>query len=569
VATELFRFLACVLVLTIPGVLLAARLRLGPNRLECWSHGACLGLALAVYIASVISHFNLAWFNAAWAIVGILSLVAFCRPPMPRFAEEQSRSSTTRWLPLVLLIVAVSRYAFILGHVVPNGDDPPIFLILARKIQLAQHAVYDWSPFETAPLNYPTGAHTLLAVMSSMCGLPLETVFKYLIPFMGILMTAQVFIFAKGVTADPTAALFAALAYGLWAGDGSIRFYNWGGLPNELAILLFLSTLTAWLESCRWPNRLAAMSVLYAAVILVHHHTLLASAGVIATLLAVTIFRAATRPAALLLLGSGIGALALDSFFVVSYAAKAATLSSTNVFHSEWRLNLLVSGEHIGFAYVLAAAVGLAVCLRQRRILLHPAAIGACAALAAMFIACEYILPIWLSPRGRFPTTVFAPSHFLNEIVCFLAVFVGIAIAWVQHELRLRTGAVVAAMLLVGVSQLDAWREIAEGPSITPEYVQACHWIQHNTSPTTLLLADNWGMYLSWRRGATFWLPDSESHANLHPQALRIPLIESGQIPPDSPDMKIVEIVHPPTDSSRQVLWRGSGGMEVVQDWPR
>ena len=36
-----------------------------------------------------------------------------------------------------------------------------------------------------------------------------------------------------------------AAIYGLWAWFGSIDYFRWGGLPNELAMLLFLTMLCA------------------------------------------------------------------------------------------------------------------------------------------------------------------------------------------------------------------------------------------------------------------------------------------------------------------------------------
>jgi hypothetical protein len=505
-ALELLRFLFGAALVLAPGVMLAEALHLGTTRLARWTHGSTLGLAAAIYLASAIGHFDLNWFYPLWLALAMVSLTVFL---MSRRTGGEN-SLIDRWMLPVLLIVAASRYALTFGRIVPEGVDPPVFLLLAKKIQVTHHAISDWRPFATAPLTYPTGGHALVAVLSSLSGLPLHTVFKNLIPLLGVLMTAQVYVFARRVTQNARAGLYAAAAYGWWAGDGSINFFGWGGLPNELALLLFLAMLSANLEHAPRLVRWAAASVLYAAVILVHHHTLLASGGVILALVLWMWPAPATRPAAALLALSVLAAAALDLFFLLPYAAKAATLSSTNVFHSEWRLNLWYSLENTGLPFVLTAAAGIALCARGRWARLHPAALVACAALLVMFIACEYVLPIWLSPHWRFQSTVFSPSHFLNDIVCFLAVFAGAAVAVVQDKLNLSTRAVLPAMMAVAASRLDSWRAMAAKTDLSPDYVRACQWIEINTPPATVFLADdNWGLYFAWRRSPWFQLPDS------------------------------------------------------------
>lgn len=68
-AMELVRFLGGALVLFVPGIWLARALSLGENFLEQCAIGCSLGLAMAVYLASVLSHFDLHWFYPAWAVL--------------------------------------------------------------------------------------------------------------------------------------------------------------------------------------------------------------------------------------------------------------------------------------------------------------------------------------------------------------------------------------------------------------------------------------------------------------------------------------------------------------------
>jgi len=486
------------------------------------------------------------------------------RPPV----RQTNDSSDPRWMAVVLLLVAITRYAVALPDILPMGVDPPIFLILAQKIQLAQHAARDWLPFDSAALNFPAGAPTLVAILSSICGLPVQVVFKDLMPMLGVLGTAQVYVFTGRATNATRAGLYAAMAYGTWVGLGSIDFYKWGGMPNEIAILLFLASLSAWLEESAGPARLAATSVLYAAAILSHHHTQLASAGVLVTAVAWMLSRAPYRRAAVMLILSVLAALALDGFFLVSYLPRIAVLGHTSALYSEWPMSFITLVLYMGTPFVLTALAGMAFCARRRFSECHPVVMCACAALLGMFVICEYLLPPLHAPPLRRHWVAFTPSHFLNDLPCFLAVYAGIAAAVVQTRLRLPTAAVMAMMLLPAVSAFDAWSAQAAGSGVSPDFVEACQWIRQNTSPDSIIRGNRWGQYLAWRRGEEFNLPDSEVNDDPHPLSQHIAMILAGTIPPDSSEMIVVEIVQTPDDSGRPVLWRSAGGLEVVQDWP-
>src|SRR5208282_3184208 len=95
---------------------------------------------------------------------------------------DHSLDSIEAWAGLVILLVGVTRFAALLPQTFPRGWDPSFHMILAEKIRLTHHAIDDWSPFETAELNYPTGSHVLIVLISSLSKLPLQIVFKDLIP---------------------------------------------------------------------------------------------------------------------------------------------------------------------------------------------------------------------------------------------------------------------------------------------------------------------------------------------------------------------------------------------------
>jgi len=563
VILELLRFLGAAAILITPGVLFAHWLSLGRCKLERFTHGSCLGLALAVYLSTAISDLDLRFFYPVWAAVGLLS-VALCF--RKRKVDLAPQSTSDQWALLVLLLVAVAQYGVALPQIVPNGGDPPAgHLIIAEKIQMAQHAASDWLPFADAPINYPPGSYTLIAVLATVSRLPVFTAFKDLMPLLGVLSAAQVCLFTRRVTGNPIAATYAAIAYAAWAPLGGIVFYTSGGLPVQLAMLLFLAMLSAWLEDTSRSSRLAAASILYSGVILAHHHTQVASGIVLISIIGcLLLMRKFRRDAQLLALAMMI-AIVLDSFFLIPYFAKIPELLQTNALHNEWQRTVEQILKSFGEIYLVAAVIGAISWARPR---CHPALISSCTSLVVVFILCEFVLPLWLSTPGHHRKAPLSPLEFLNDLTFFAAAYVGLAVALLQKHYRIPTAGAIVGMLLVGLSQYNLWRIAAQPPDVTPDYLAACRWIRANTSPDSVVAGNIWAPYLSWRRAPLFPLPDSELTRRGDEMTRHIAAILAGKSPPDSPNMKLVRIVEGPDTSGRPVLWRSPGDLRVVQDWP-
>src|SRR5579872_6990772 len=201
-AVEFFCFISGTLIFLIPGIWLAGALSLGDNRFERWTTGSSLGLALAVYLAAALSHIDLRAFYPVWGIVALICLALRIKLGQPiKLAADRAAQI---WMILVLLLVGVTRFAAALPRVLPAGTlDPTFHLILAKQIQITHHAIDRW-PFANIPLNYPTGSHVLVVVLAGLSRLPLHTTFKDLLPLLGVLSTAQMYVFAKRMTANPT-----------------------------------------------------------------------------------------------------------------------------------------------------------------------------------------------------------------------------------------------------------------------------------------------------------------------------------------------------------------------------
>jgi hypothetical protein len=592
-AAELVRFLAGSLALLLPGIFLARWLRLGKTSLEQSAYGSTLGLAMAVYLASLASHFNLKWFYPAWGGVGIVCLIGWWTSGRTSSSGQNADAHWERWLAVILLVVGISRYCVVLPEQLPDGWDPAFHMILARKIQLAQHAIYDWKPFADVSLNYPIGSHLLIVVLSAMTRLPLHTVFKDLIPLLGVLSTAQVYLLARRVAASAQVGFYSAAIYGVCAWGGSIDYFRWGGLPNQLAMLLFLPVLSLWLDDESFGGgafpapgalgegtgvRVVIMAVLYAAVVLVHHHVMVVSGAILLVAMICQMIRPSGAASWKSLALALVLTAALDGFYLIPYAAKIGTLPSTRMVQlSERVLDLGEIPQSIGYAMCLLSAAGLVLWVRGR-VRCHPLALWGVLTLAAMFIGCEYVYPLIRRAQGLAASTIFTPSRFLSDANYFLVIFAGLPAALVQNRRRLPTFLILLFLMVAGLTLLPQWLDAPVGQSAAPtdSFVGACHWIADNTSPSTIVVnldqpmnTKSWAPYLTWRRCAYTPIPASEPVLDMNAIINHANQIMLGQIPPDAPDMRIVRLISVDKEHLGQVLWFDAQGGLVVQLWPR
>ncbi len=566
-AVEFLCFIGGSLLILVPGIWLAGALSLGKDRVETYTCGSCLGLALAVYVASVSSFFDLRWFYPIWAVTALVCLaVRWFSPPK----YDQGRKN--KWIILILFLVAAARFSIALPKPLPEGPyDPTFHLILAGKIQQTQHAIHDWQPFDSVALNYPTGSHTLLVVLSTLTGLPLHTVFKDLIPLLGVLSTAQIYLFARRAIADQSAPLWSAAAYGLWAWFGSNDYFRWGGLPNELGMLFFMTMLTLWLDDLRDRIRIPIIGLIFASLILVHHHSMLVS-GILLTVLTI-IPMSGSNPASsrkILIASIAIAAL-LDAFFLIPYALKINTLHSTTVLSSsESRLQILQIVMGIGLINGPLAIAGILLHAKSRVPRFHPVIFWAAGTLLFLFLATEYFIPLLMKLLKQPLAIAFTPSRFLTDLNYFLPLLAGGAVAFIQSRLQIKTPWILALMCGAALADFQQWKDLIHPNDsfAPPGFVKACQWIHTHTSPSTVVLnRDNWTTYLTWRRATFTPLPDSEPIADHAALIHHLAAIMSGEIPPDSPDMTIIKILPIDTPSTQTILW-SDPTFKVIQIWP-
>src|SRR5271168_1568574 len=274
-------FLLSSLAFLVPGIWLWELLFPEESIFERCVWGSVSGLAVAVYIAFTLAYWRLSWFWVAWTVLSVCVAALAARQHLRNRGSVQ-RLGVTKPALIILGLVAISRFVPTLIHEWPPGWDPSFHLILARKVALADRMIYDWTPFENVPLNYPLGSHFLLVLISRLSGLPLHRVFQMLLPLIGVITTAEVYLLCLRLHLAEEIAAFSALAYGFWAAYGSIDYYRWGGLPNALAMTFLLAIIALMVAPRRTWKHVALAALFFAAICFAHHHVMITSGIILA-----------------------------------------------------------------------------------------------------------------------------------------------------------------------------------------------------------------------------------------------------------------------------------------------
>jgi hypothetical protein len=422
------------------------------------------------------------------------------------------------------------------------------------------------------PLNYPLGSHFLLVLISRLSGLPLHRVFQMLIPLIGVITTAEVYLLCLRFRLDEEIATFSALAYGFWAAYGSIDYYRWGGLPNALAMTFLLAIIALVAAPARTWRHVGLVALFFAAICLAHHHVMITS-GIILAVLSLYFFFSNQKGAAVaILIGVGGGVL-LGSFYLLPYLLKAASLGSTDVFRfNESQFTIFAPKfflREMGPVFVLFSAGGLLLGWRARK---------KSQGLRCLFVICGtliilYLLsgPIYRQLALRFTGqdyVAFTPSRFLMDMACFMSIFAGYA----AYRLRLRARVSLAIALVCGVflglSTYRTWQQMHEGGAPVGSW-GAYHWITENTPPDTIVLSTNsWASFASWRRALTSPLPISEPrHLDPDLETMRKQL-RDGIFSEESLRYELVKVIPPEEIPANKLLWKDSNGWSVVEVWP-
>ena len=564
-------FLVSSLALLVPGACLWDLLFPEESIFERCVWGSVCGLAFAVYVAFVLAYWRLSLFWIGWAVlsVGVATLAVYRHL---RNGSSLNRLGVTKPVLLILGLVAISRFVPTLIHEWPPGWDPSFHLILAKKVAMADGMIYDWTPFENVPLNYPLGSHFLLVLISRLSGLPLHRVFQMLIPLIGVITTAEVYLLCLRFRLNEEIATFSALAYGFWAAYGSIDYYRWGGLPNALAMTFLLAIIALVTAPARTWRHVGLVALFFAAICFAHHHVMITS-GIILGVLSLYFFFSNRKGAAVAILIGVSGGVLLGSFYLLPYLLKAASLSSTDVFRfNESQFTIFAPKfflREMGPVFVLFSAGGLLLGWRARK---------ESQGLRCLFVICGTLITLYLlfGPIYRQLAlrltgqdyVAFTPSRFLMDMACFMSIFAGYAAYRLRQRARVSLAIAMVCGVFLGLSTYRTWQQMHEGGAPVGSW-GAYHWITANTPPDTIVLTTNsWACFASWRRTLFSPLPISEPrHLDPALETMRQQLQE-GIFSEEALRYELVKVIPPEEIPANKLLWKDSNGWSVVEVWP-
>jgi hypothetical protein len=564
----LFIFLISSLALLVPGACLWDLLFPEQSIFERCIWGSVCGLAIAVYIAFVLAYWRLSLFWMVWAALSLAVAALTVRQHL-RNPSAPQRLGVTRLALMILALLAISRFFLTVVHTWPPGWDPSFHLILARKVAMANGMIYDWTPFENVPLNYPLGSHFLLVALSSLNGLPLHRVFQMLIPLIGVITTAEVYLLCLRFQLDEEVAAFSALAYGFWAAYGSLDYYRTGGLPNALAMTFLLAIIALLATPALTPKHVSLIALFFTAICLAHHHVMITS-GIVLAVLFVYFFFSNQRRAAVAILIGGAGGMLLGAFYLAPYLLKAASLGNTDVFRFQESFTARSLFRDLGPAYVLFSAAGLLLAWRARN---HSAGLRwlyvICGTLLTLFVLSG---PIYRQLAIRFTGqdfVAFTPSRFLMDMACFMSIFAGYAASQLRQRFGVSLTIATALGIFLTLSTYRTWQQMIHEGGVPIGSWGAYNWISENTPPDTIVLNTNsYASLVSWRQALYSPLPISEPrHLDAALEEMRKQLRE-GNIPQEARSHKLVKVIPPDESPANQVLWKDPDGWSVVEVWP-
>ena len=488
--------------LLVPGV--AAWRRIFPENSaeECLALGGALGLSLAVYLAYVTAIVSITWFWPIWGVLCAITLLVGRSLNWKDFRPEAS-------VIVVLGLVAASQFFVVSLHRLPGGWDPSFHCLLAKKILLTGKLISDWEPFARATLNYPLGSHLLLAQLSRISGLPVHTVFKLLMPALSVLSTVAIYALTLRTFGSRDAALYSAIAYGLWVFGGNVDYLRWGGLPNQLAMIFTVAIISLIARSSEGKKSAILIGVFFAAVCLTHHHVMIACGAMLAALPVYFVITKDTRRWTIL--RSFAITAVIAAFFLIPYSAKAFTLAHTEVlrfYEPPVGLHTLPDSGPVALVIGIVGAI-LAFRTRRRNSPESVLFVG-CGSLLLLFIVCDPIYRLISIVRFHESFVAFTPSRFLSDLSYLISVFAGYALYRLQQQTGRRSGQITALALALALLNVPQWMVFREN-RVPEGRWQAYEWIAANTPNDSFIATrEPWAPYATWRRTIEAPLPISE-----------------------------------------------------------
>jgi hypothetical protein len=524
--------------------------------------GLAFALGLAMLTLHLCAYASLTLFAVGWTLAALAGAYWLYRQ-RPRFSIERA-------LVLLALAAAAIRFAPVLLQDFPHGWDPYFHLLIVRLIGQSGGHVASLSPFEDIPINYPIGSHLLVALIAKCSGASIYGVYQALLALFGTLSCLQVHAWVRAATGNRRWALYAMAAYAFLAVQGSIGYYEWGGLPNLIGMYLLAGCLTIVAQRDAGERRWWALPPMYLAIALSNHHVLIVAFMVLLALVVwLALQREARGDARRLLAGGLLAALVGVPYLLHHFLSTSGAIFGTGLLtygEAENTMRFIVFS--CGVAFSCAVVGGAAVYARNPRGRpLHAALWLPAAVMLMLFVLFEHLgLHLMLAYFQR-SISPFTPSRFITDAVYPLSAFAGLAFLAVEERIGRSVLPVVLLLFLTNAAHY----KLHFLPAIDADRLAAYRWVEANTRPDAVVF-DTWvhAPVLTNRVSSYTALPSSEQSANASKRLL-LDRIQSREVKIESTGLAAVLLHYtalPPLTLPSAVLWR-SGEVSIVDVNPQ
>jgi hypothetical protein len=524
----------------------------------------CFGYALSFVLLFALSWLRLWVFLPVWALG--TTAVAFDAWRRPRSTAEARLGRDEKVLLAAAALYLGLRCLPFLRRELPLGWDAYFHMTIAESIVERGHAISDWLPFEDIPLNYPIGAHLLLALGKFLSHLRPHHFFELMVVWFTLLTGLQIFVLSARASGSRTLACYAALAYLFLADMGSLQYATWSGLPNLIGVYLLLGALTSLMAEAPDLRRATPELVAYfLAACFVHHHVMVTAAltlGFVGVALWLSGDRARAKRVALGLVGAGL----LGAPFFVMYLRRTSLLAQTGLAaHLEEMPNAWDLIRDVGLGFAPAAVAGICLAFRGK---LRNARVPtfALVVLLGLYLGGGFGVRTFSLVLFDKEMAPFTPSRFLTDAVALLALFAGLFFFRLQGEagsVRLSIAAsIVAAFLFFNrASYADTFRE-----ELPRDRLEVYAWIREHAAPNAALLdRDLHATYFTRRMSSSFPLPTSEFRG-LAANHRALQAVAAGKKRPRSLERQVLAVVEPKARAPRgQLVFESPSGLRVVE----
>lgn len=544
--------------------------RSADRTLESLLDHVCLGYAISFFLLFVSAQLRLWLFAPIWGVGVIACAVdAFrsSRPADPANRRPRFELGTDGKIVLgSAALYLVLRCLPFLKRRLPLGWDAYFHMTIAESILERGRAVHDWLPFENIPLNYPIGAHLLLAFTQWTSGVRPHQFFEFLTVLFTLLSGLQLFSLCSRASGDRRVGCYTALVYLFLGNYGSLHYTIWSGLPNLIGMYLFLGLLTSLglAETSRVRNT-AVFVVFFLTGCFVHHHVMVTS-GLCLGWTAVAAFATGNRPLAKRIATGLVASGVIGSPYFLMYAMRTVGLSKTGIGeYLETSVDAWSITQDLGLGFTACVLAGVYLYFkngeRVSQVVLQPL-VG----MLGLYLLVEFIFRTYSIGLFHHESAPFTPSRFITDAVTLLSVFGGIFFRTMQgtrEENRFPIAAIIVAGIFIfnrGTYRATFDHEIDRERRATYE------WIRQNAAPDAMLLDhDLHATYMTRRMSSSFPLPTSE-YSSLSANRHLLEDIEAGRQPLENAHKPVLAVVEPGARAPQgKLLFEHSSGFRVIE----